>query len=120
MHTQETQDRFSNEKRWQIVRLREPMGMCLKAVNRAVDDDQSLKFSWERWEMFWRLCRQWEIDTTEFRWVNEGDLISRFTCQAIANALEEHQTWLKAEGFDWLLYADTWRHFAANGGCEQR
>jgi len=76
-----------------------------------------LSYNWSGWEWLVEKLDEWGVDVSEFRFSNDGDLISKETCIKVAQAIEEHLDELDYEFQEWLEpHIFHWREC---GGCRQ-
>jgi len=78
------------------------MGMDLQSLNTEVLDTS---YNWAAWRDIVGRFEKWGIDTSEFRFANDGELINARTCMDVADALEAHideivSDWLNDTGDD--------------------
>lgn len=60
------------------------------------------RYNWSGWSRQIDLLDQWGVDTSEFAGMNDGDVISQATCEAVADAIEAHLEELSPEEASWL------------------
>ena len=85
------------------------MGMDLRGCG--------LSFNWAAWDRLICLLDKWGVDTQELTRHNDGHVITRNTCLAIAWAIEAHLAELDGEEQAWLgPQIEQWR---ACFGCQQ-
>ena len=85
------------------------MGMDLVGVD--------LSYNWRSWGFLISRLNEWGVDTSEFRGTNDGDIISKETCIAVADAIERHLCELDDDDREFLEpHIDKWR---TCNGCEQ-
>ena len=76
-----------------------------------------LSYNWQGWRWLVERLVSWGVDVREFRFCNDGDLISSATCLAVAEAIEAHLTEFDDETREWIEpHIVKWRY---SGGCEQ-
>ena len=76
-----------------------------------------LSYNWSGWAWLSDHLRKWGVDTSELKFFNDGDRISQSTCQAIAQAIEQHLHELSPDDRKWLEpHIERWR---CCEGCEQ-
>ena len=99
------------------------MGMDLLHINPATDHRtgkyiaRDLQYNWSAWRMLEEMLDSWGVDTSEFRFVNDREVISADTCRRVADALESHQEELEYLNLSWLKgHIPAWRD---SGGFEQ-
>lgn len=76
-----------------------------------------ISYSWHGWAYLISKLDEWGVDTREFRGCNDGDPISKETCIAVGNAIEQHLDELDEAQRRFLApQIDKWR---TCDGCEQ-
>ena len=76
-----------------------------------------LSYNWSSWRHLVEKLSGWGVDVSELKFNNDGDHISKKTCEAIADAIEAHLLELSFGELQWLEpHIDAWRDC---GGCEQ-
>lgn len=61
-----------------------------------------LHYNWSGWSFLVEHLNQWGVDTSEFSGINDGELISRDTCEAVAEALKSNLHTLSTEDQEWI------------------
>jgi len=59
------------------------MGMDLSAKNGT-----AMRYNWTGWNWLVDFLKSRKVDTTEFSYVNDGELISEEVCKEVASAIE--------------------------------
>lgn len=81
------------------------MGMDLKPRRGG----RVLSYNWTGWKWLVDMLDRRGVDTSEFRFLNDGDPISAATCKEVAQAIEaelpaldeSYQTWLRSHPQKW-------------------
>lgn len=67
-------------------------------------------YNWNGWFYLQDRLREWGVDISEFRGVNDGDKISAKTCRAVADAIEKHLAGMDERDRNWLSpHVKLWR-----------
>lgn len=83
-----------------------------------MDLSVGLSYNWGAWRRLIYLLQSWGVDTSEFSCYNDGELISRNTCLAVAWAIEANLEFLDECEREWLEpHIELWRY---SGGVTQR
>ena len=94
------------------------MGMNLQPRNDP--NAESVDYNWTGWGTLQTYLQKWGVDTSEFKGVNDGDIISAETCGKVACALVAHLDELPPDHKAWLKdHAEMWEYLHDMGGCEQ-
>jgi hypothetical protein len=76
-----------------------------------------LSYNWAGWHWLVNRLLYWGVDVRELTFHNDGDLISKETCVAVADALEAHLHELDEEERIWIEpHIEQWRNC---NGCSQ-
>jgi hypothetical protein len=93
------------------------MGIDLRSIRSETGRAIILSYNWSGWGWLVDFLNQLGVDTSEFRFHNDGEVIAASTCVKVADALEKHFDQLKPEDQSWLEgHAESWR---CCGGFEQ-
>ncbi len=69
-----------------------------------------IHYNWRGWRYVIEKLRQWDVDVSEFRHSNDGELIKAKTCKAVAQAIEDNLHTLDEKEQNWLRpHIDLWR-----------
>lgn len=94
------------------------MGMNLYPKNDP--DGESVDYNWTGWGTLVHYLKEWGVDTSEFKGVNDGDQISAETCRKVSHAIADNLEKLPPDHRDWLKdHPAMWCYLADAGGCEQ-
>lgn len=78
------------------------MGMDLCAVNPPENVNPSISYNWTGWKDLVGKLNRWGVNTAEFTFCNDGDIISAETCMEVADAIERHFDELSGYDQSWL------------------
>lgn len=93
------------------------MGMDLHSVASTIGQQFRLHYNWTGWEWLIEHLQKWGLDTEQFSFWNDGELISFEVCNAVASTLSAHIDEIDDEDRPWIeSHIVAWR---SSGGFRQ-
>ena len=93
------------------------MGMDLHSVASTIGEPLWIPYNWNGWRWLIEHLQKWGVDTKQFSFSNDGELISDEVCKAVASALSAHIDELDDEHRSWIEpHIVAWR---SSGGFRQ-